>query len=154
MDISTSNLCDKILEIALQGAYLMQGNRFSFQKVCEATGASSDQSEAALLWLWKNSYLEKTENTFVLTPPGEIFAKAGGCTGQRERQIKEEAAKQEQRELIKKQSRNAFITLWCTIIMALATCAIAWFAYTQSNLTSKMVEYEHEKTEVSSPQSK
>ena len=90
METSTSDLCDKILNIALQGAYLMQGNRFSFQKVCEATGASSDQAEVALLWLWKNSYLEKTENTYVLTPPGEIFAKTGGCAGQRLREIKKE----------------------------------------------------------------
>ena len=138
MDITTSDLCDKILKIALQGAYLMQGRSFSFTKVCEATGASKDQAEAALLWLWKNSYMEKTDNTYVLTPHGEIFAKADGCAGQRKRQAEEESAKQEQRELVKKQEKLTQAircsTIWtavATVVMAIATVGIAVFTYLQ-----------------------
>jgi hypothetical protein len=60
----------------------------------------------------------------------------------------------EQRTFIKQQSRNATITLWATIFMALATCVIAYFAYTQNNLSSKIAEYKYERTQVPILQSK
>ena len=46
----------------------------------------------------------------------------------------------EQRALIAKQSRNATITMWSAIIMAIATLIIALFSYLQWNQSSKMAE--------------
>ena len=131
MEITTSNLCDKILEVALQGTYLLMGERFSFQQMCKSTGASEAQAETALQVLWKNSYLEKINHTFVLTPQGESFAKTGGFVGQRKRDRKEEEAKEDQRNLTKALRCSAVWTAIATVVMALATIAIALFSYLQ-----------------------
>jgi len=131
MDVTTSILCDKMLKAALDGLYLMEPRYFSFQQLCEVGGATSDQSEAALLWLCKNSYLEKTKNTFVLTPPGEAFALGGGYAGQREREKKEEEAKQGQRYLIEEQREYAKTTKRATVFIAIATVVYAMVAILQ-----------------------